>query len=150
MLGCAEPFQHSQDVSRRRVDVMAIAPSDAEVVQGQEARYVWRSVGEIGEGAVFLLAANAVGLALTFMGCVDRLAEEMGGGGNSHGGGAQRWVRAQKEMLFAAEKSGRLGASLVDNSLGTKRRFGSWSDLMQQDARAQSMLKDSPRGNTQR
>ena len=99
----------------------------------QKMWYVWRTVEELGSGCVFMLAANAVGLALTFTSRIgrdlrgDRVGEEAGEDE------VRRWRKAQEEILFAAHKSGRLVAKLVDDGLGLEEQVGSWESLLKKD-----------------
>jgi hypothetical protein len=105
----------------------------------QEAGYVWRTLEELGSGCVFMLAANAVGLALTFTSRIGRYLQE-DDLGREMGEGA-RWRRAQEEILFAAQKSGKLAAKLVDSGLSMEGQVGSWGSLLREDARAREALK---------
>jgi hypothetical protein len=73
----SEPFQHSRDTSRDRTDVVCLVPHSAELMAGHETLYTWETLEELGLGCVFLLAANAVNLALSFMG---RWVTTQGGG----------------------------------------------------------------------
>ena len=64
----SEPFQHSRDTSRDRTDVICLVPHGAKLMAEHETLYTWRTLEELGVGCVFMLAANAVNLALSFMG----------------------------------------------------------------------------------
>ena len=64
-----------------------------------------------------------------------------GGQEKDTGERARRWAKAQEEVLFAAQKSGKLVAGLLDRSLEMGERKGSWEDLAKQDARAREDLK---------
>ena len=88
-----------------------------------------------------MLAANAVALALTFTSRVERVIRGDGGQEKDTGERARRWAKAQEEVLFAAQKSGKLVAGLLDRSLEMGERKGSWEDLAKQDARAREDLK---------
>ena len=141
MAGSAEPFQHSRDGDKDRTDVVCLLPFGGQVREEQKMWYVWRTVEELGSGCVFMLAANAVGLALTFTSRIgrdlrgDRVGEEAGEDE------VRRWRKAQEEILFAAHKSGRLVAKLVDVGLGLEEQVGSWESLLKKDALARGALK---------
>ena len=63
---------------------------------------MWWTLEELGSGCVFMLAANAVGLALTFTSRIGRHLQEDEFGRETAEGA--RWRRAQEEILFAAQK----------------------------------------------
>ena len=132
----SEPFQHSRDPSRDR-----LAPYGAELKAEQEAFYTWRTLEELGVGCVFLLAANAVGLARTFMG--DGTTTQGGGGvGNEMGEEEkERWLSAQERVLFTAQLSGKLQAGLLDRGMRLMGPSRSWEDLARLDAQARENLK---------
>ncbi len=88
---------------------------------------------------MFMLAANAVGLALTFTSRIGRHLRE-DEFGREMGEGARR-RRAQEEILFAAQKSGKLAAKLVDSGLSMEVQVGSWGSLLREDAMAREALK---------
>ena len=139
VIGGAEPFQHSRDVDKDRVDVVCMLSCGGRLRAEQEAGYVWRTLEELGSGCVFMLAANAVGLALTF---TSRIGRHLQGDhfGRETGEGA-RWRGAQEEILFAAQKSGKLAAKLVDSGLSMEGQVGSWGSLLREDAMAREALK---------
>ena len=143
VVGWSEPFQHSRDVGRDRTDVVCFVTGETAVREELQATYVWKSLGEVGNGRVFLLAANAVGLGLTFM---SRLEKARGQNGSVEGKGkgeAERWGRAQERMLTAAQESGKLKAKLVDKGLDLGRQAGSWEDLRERDALARAGLREA-------
>ena len=141
VIGSAEPFQHSRDGDRDRIDVVCLLPCEGLLREEQRASYVWRTLKELGSGCVFMLAANAVGLALTFTSRIGRCLQESGLGDGAEEEERARWRTAQEEILFAAHKSGSLTAKLVDSRLGVEDQVGSWGSLMKEDAVARDALK---------
>ena len=136
----SEPFQHSRDPGKDRTDVICLVPYSSELKAEQEAFYTWRTLEELGGGGVFMLAANAVSLAWTFMG---RGVATPGGGGGVEGseGEKERWVRAQERVLFTSCRSGKLQAGLVDRGMKMMGPSRSWEDLTRLDAQARGNLK---------
>jgi len=108
---------------------------------GHETLYTWKTLEELGVGCVFLLAANAVNLALSFMG---RWVTTQGGEGER---GCEfeeeeaRWAGAQERILFTAQQSGKLQAGLVYRGMEMTRPSRSWEDLARYDAQARANLK---------
>ena len=137
----SEPFQHSRDVSKDRTDIVCLVPTRAELRRGRGAAYVWKTLEEMGSGSVFMLAANAVGLAMTF---TSRIERTIGGDSKKRKDDEEeltRWEKAQERVLFTAQESGKLKAGLVEAGLKVGGRIGSWEDLTRQDAQARASLR---------
>ena len=83
--------------------MICLVPHGAKLMAGHETLYTWRTLEELGMGCVFMLAANAVNLALSFMGRWTTAQRSEGERSWRFEEEEERWAGAQERMLFTAQ-----------------------------------------------